>query len=120
MTRLWNWLRGHDLQVPSAPAEPVSEPDEPLIPPDEPERHRSTSERKARGVRARIQREEIESALDGMVRSATEAWASSRPDEEAKREEAYRQVNLIRALRTKLRAVESDGEMAARQEQLGH
>jgi hypothetical protein len=107
-----DWLLGRDLKPAEAPVEPV----EPILPDDEPERIRSTAERRARGLRARIQREEIEGALDRMARRAAKAWAESGPEEETKREEAYRLVNVIRALRTELQTVVTDGEMAAHEE----
>lgn len=112
---LWDWLRGRDLI--EAP-EPVEEDDEPKLPEFEPRKPNSTHERKARGVRTRIQREEIEYALDRMALRASKAWAESSPDEAAKREEAYRLVNVIHALRTELQTVVSDGEMAAAEEQV--
>lgn len=110
---LWRWLRGHDLSEPPIPPADPQTDDGPLIPDDEPERTRSTSERKARGQRARIQREEIEGALDRLARNAAKQWAESGINETAKREEAWRLVSVIRALRTELRSVEADGEMAA-------
>lgn len=93
---------------------------DPILPEQEPRKPSSTGERKARGVRARIQRDEIEHALDRMALRAAKAWSESSPDETAKREEAYRLVNVIHSLRKELQAVVSDGEMAAREELLGH
>jgi hypothetical protein len=100
----------------TAPTPPL--PLDPILPEQEPRKPSSTHERKARGQRARIQREEIEHALDRMALRAAKAWSESSPDETAKREEAYRLVNVIHALRKELRSVEADGEMAAREETL--
>lgn len=91
--------------------------DRAVIPDEEPRKPQSTAERKARGVRTRLQREEIEHALDRMVFRATRQWGESAPDELDKREELYRLVNVIHTLRTELQSVVSDGEMAAAEEQ---
>lgn len=114
--RFRDWFRAV-FATDAEAAEPISDPSEPILPEQEPRKPQSTGERKARGVRARIQRDEIEAALDRMALRAAKAWSESSPDETAKREEAYRLVNVIHSLRKELQAVVSDGEMAAAEEQ---
>lgn len=120
--RLLDWLTGRDLEQPAeAPQEPAdADPRDgaSILPTQEPRKPQSTAERKARGIRARIQRDEIEAALDRMALNAAKQWAESAPSDTAKREEAYRLVGVIRALRTELQSVVSDGEMAAAEEQI--
>lgn len=113
---LWDWLHGRDLAPQEAP-ERAHDDEEPKLPEFEPRNPVSTSERKSRGVRARIQRDEIEYALDRMAIRASKAWSESSPDQTAVREEAYRLVNVIHSLRKELQSVVSDGEMAAAEEQ---
>lgn len=117
---LWNWLTGRDLeQADEAPQEPADADPwgaAPLIPQDEPRQSTSTSERKSRGSRARIELEQTDAAFDHLIRTATKNWAETGPLDTDKREEAYRLVHVIRAVRTRLRDVIEDGEMAAAEE----
>lgn len=89
------------------------EPGEPIIPEHEARQPVSTAERRSRGLRARLEFEQTEAAFDHMIRTAVAKWAETKPDETAKREEAYRLVHVVKAVRERLRTVIADGEVAA-------
>lgn len=114
--RFLDWLLvGRDLRAPQLPFEYAADP---ILPEDEPRQPTSTGERKSRGTRARIELEQTGAAFDHLIRTATKNWAESGPLDIDKREEAYRLVHVIRAVRTRLKDVMADGEMAAHEEQV--